>query len=226
MSSKLTKEELNSPDAFQSAFERARDYATDNKTKVMVTAVALTCAILIAVGIYFYWGYYSSSALKLYAKAQENALKNPDDKEVIKENMDLYKKLISEYSYTWSGHMANYHLANIHYNNGDMDDAIQSYEKFVGKLRNDKTGVNFLALTSLGYAYETKKDYEKALKYFEQAKTAYSVGFEAIAFRNIARAYENLNNKEKALEYYKKSLEGTVEPASVTFLKRKISALS
>lgn len=121
--------------------------------------------------------------------------------------------------------MANYHLGNIYYNKGEIDQAISSYKKFVGKAGSDKTGVKFLALTSLGYAYETKKDFNQALKYFEQAQNVYHAGFETIGLRNIARAYEELNNKEKAVEYYKKALEKTTEPAASILIKRKISSL-
>ncbi len=226
MSTKLTKEELKSPDAFQSTFEKIGDYVVANQTRVTLIAVALVSAVVIAAGIYFYWGYYSNSALKLYAKAQENIQKGGENKEIIKENEKIYKDLIDNYSYSWSGRIAHYHLGNIHYNNGDLDKAISSYEKFIGKTRNDKTGVKFLALTSLAYCYETKKDYKSALKYFEEAQTTYNVGFEMIALRNVARAYEQLNNKEKALEFYKKALEKTSEPATAIFIKRKISSLS
>ena len=226
MSSKMTKEELNSPDAFQSTFERIGDYVAANKTRVTIIAVALVSAIVIAAGIYFFWGFYSNSALKLYAKAQDNILKGGDNKETLNENLKIYKDLADNYSYSWSGQMAQYHLANIYYNNGELDKAIVAYEKFIGQARNDKTGVKFLALTSLAYAYESKKDFKSALKYFEEAQNAYNVGFEMIALRNVARAYEELNNKEKALEYYKKALEKTSEPSTSMFIKRKISSLS
>ena len=121
--------------------------------------------------------------------------------------------------------MAYYHLGNIYYNNGEIDKAINSYENFVNKAGSDKTGVKFLALTSLGYSYEVKNDYKQALKYFEQAQSAYNIGFEMIGLRNIARTYEEINNKQKALEYYKKALEKTTEPAAIIFIKRKISTL-
>lgn len=226
MSSKITKKELNSPDAFQTSFERLADYVALNKTRVTVAGVALVCAIFIAAGIYFFWGYYSSSALKLYAKAQENILKGGENKETVNENIKIFKELIDKYSYSWSGRMAHYHLGNIYYGQGEIDQAILSYETFVSKIRNDKTGVKFLALTSLGYAYEAKKDFKSALKYFEEAQGVYNIGFEMIGLRNLARAYEELNNKEKALEYYKKALEKTTEPAPSLFIKRKISTLS
>ena len=226
MAAKLSKKELKSPDAFQTTFERAGDYISENKSRVIIVGAALVCAVVIAVGIYFYWNYYSGSALRLYAKAQDNILKSGENKETIDQNTKIFNELIDQYPYTWSGRMAYYHLGNIYYQEGEMDKAIRSYEKFVDKTGSDITGVKFLALTSLGYAYEVKKDFKESLKYFEQAQKAYHTGFEVMGLRNIARAYEALNDKEKALEYYKKALEKTTEPAASIFIKRKISNLS
>lgn len=226
MAAKLSKKELKSPDAFQTTFEKMGDYVSENKARVMAVGTALACAVVIAVGIYFYWNYYSSSALKLYAKVQENIMKSGDNKETANENIKIFKELIEKYPHSWSGRMAYYHLGNIYYNGGEIDKAINSYEKFVDKAGSDKTGVKFLALTSLGYSYEVKNDYKQALKYFEQAQSTYNIGFEMIGLRNIARTYEELNNKQKALEFYKKALEKTTEPAAIVFIKRKISTLS
>lgn len=225
MAEKLTKKDLKSPDAFQTTFEKLGDYIAENQTRVIVSASALLCAVILVMGIYFYWSHYSNSALKLYAKAQGNVLQNEENQNNVNEKIKVYKELADQYPSSWSGRMANYHLGNIYYNKGEMDQAISSYKKFVGKAGSDKTGVKFLALTSLGYAYETKKNFNQALKFFEEAQNVYHAGFETIGLRNIARAYEELNNKEKAVEYYKKALEKTTEPAASILIKRKISSL-
>jgi tetratricopeptide (TPR) repeat protein len=226
MTAKLSKQELKSPDAFQTTFERFSDYVVDNKMRVMVIGTASFCAILIALCIYLYWSYYSNSALKLYAKAQENILKSGENQQTVSENIKLFKELIDQYPHSWSGRIAYYHLGNIYFDNGDLEKAIGAYKKFIDKSGSDKTGVKFLALTSLGYSYEVKKDFKEALKYYEEARSSYNVGFETFGLRNIARAYEELNNKEKALEYYKKALEKTTEGSATIFIKRKISSLS
>lgn len=225
MAAKLSKKELKSPDAFQTTFERIGDYVSENRARVTIVGIALICAVGIAAGIYFYWSYYSGSALKLYAAAQSNLMNSGENKESTDLNIGRFKELIDKYPHSWSARMAYYHLGNIYYNNGEIDKAIHAYEKFIAKTGTDKTGVKFLALTSLGYAYEAKKDYKDALKYFEEAQNVYNTGFEMIGLRNIARAYEELNNKEKALEYYKKALEKTTDSAASIFLKRKISTL-
>jgi len=135
MAAKLSKQELKSPDVFQSTVERIGDYISDNKARVILSGSALCCAIIIAMGIYFYWNYYSTSALKLYAKAQGNILKSGDNKETINENIKIFQELIEKYPHSWSGRMGYYHLGNIYYNNGEIDKAINSYEQFVDNAR-------------------------------------------------------------------------------------------
>ncbi|HPC87215.1 MAG TPA: tetratricopeptide repeat protein [Smithellaceae bacterium] len=225
MAAKLSKKELKSPDAFQTTFEKAGEYIRENKSRVIIAGTALACAVVLALGIYFYWSYYSGAALKLYARAQDNILKSGDNPETEKANIPIFRELAEQYPHSWSGRMAHYHLANIYYNQGDLDRAIVSYEAFIAKTGSDKTGVKFLALTSLGYVYEAKKDFQSALKYFEQAQKVYHTGFEMMSLRNVARAHEALNDKAKALEYYQKALEKAKDPAARLFLQKKIAEL-
>jgi tetratricopeptide (TPR) repeat protein len=189
-----------------------------------VTAVIL--ASLVAVGIYMYWGYYQSSAREMYAKAQNNMAKNTLTIDDVRANIKVYQELINKYPHSLSARMSYYHLGNLYYNLGEIDNAIAEYKKFVSSSRSDNAGIKFLALTSLGYCYEAKKDLKVALEYFEKAQKSNNVGFESIGFRNIARMYELLNDKKNALENYKSALQKTTNPSMTIFIKRKISSLS
>ena len=224
--SKLSKQELKEPDIFQSTVTKIADYIEENKTRFYVFATAGIAAIVIAVGIYLYWSNYQTSAMQIYTKAQNNMLQSVYNPSVADDTMDIFKELIDKYPYSWSARMAHYHLGNIYYNMGELDNAIDSYKKFISSVKSDEAGVKFLALTSLGYCYESRKDFKSALEYFEKAQTTKNVGFESMGYRNIARIYEQLNDKEKALENYKTALEKNNDAAMELFIKRKISSLS
>jgi predicted negative regulator of RcsB-dependent stress response len=226
MAAKLSKKELERPDAFQSSMERLTDYIAVNKTRVYVVGAAIGLAIIIAIGIYFYWSNYQTSALGLYAKAHDNMIKNGDKPEAAKESIPLFKELIDKYPRSWSAKTAWYNLGNIYYNQGDIDNAIGAYKNYISATATDNAGIRFLAMTSLGYCYESKKDFATALNYFEQAQKTNNSGFEAIGYRNIARIYEQMNNKKKALESYQNALQKTTDPAMTLFIKRKIAVLN
>jgi len=228
MAAKLSKQELKGPDIFQSTFERITDYISENQTRFYVIVTSIVVALAIAFGIYLYWKNYQTSAVEIYAKGQENMDRSSQAKspELAKESIKMYKELIDKYPRSWSAQMARYHLGNIYYHTGEIDNAIASYKDFVSSAKSDDTGIKFLALTSLGYCFEAKKDIKGALSYFEEAQKTSNTGFESIGFRNIARIYEQLNDKKKALENYQKALLLTTDPSMVIFIKRKISSLS
>ena len=226
MAAKLSKKELEGPDVFQSGIEKITDYIAENKTRFRVIVAAASLVIIIAVGIYFYWNNYQVSALGLYAKAQDNLAKNAEKPEAIKDSIPIFKELIDKYPQSWSAKIAWYHLGNIYYSQGDLDNAITSYKSYISSAAADNAGIKFLALTSLGYCYENKKDFKSALSYFEQAQKSNNTGFEAIGYRNIARIYEQMNDKKKALENYQSALQKTTDPSMSLFIKHKIASLS
>jgi len=226
MAAKLSKKELKGPDAFQSTIETISDYISENKTRFYAIVTAVILAAIIAFGIYMYWSNYQSSAREMYANAQNNIAKSGETPEAARINIKIYQELINKYPHSWSARISHYHLGNIYYNLDEIDDAIAEYKKFISSSRSDNAGIKFLALTSLGYCYEAKKDLKVALEYFEKAQKSDNVGFESIGFRNIARVYEQLNDKKNALENYKSALQKTTDPAMTVFIKRKISSLS
>jgi len=226
MTAKLSKKELEGPDAFQSSIERLTFYFMENKARVYVIVTAICLAIVIAIATYFYWSSYQTSALGLYTKAQDNLIRNPEQPQTAKDSIPIFKELIDKYPHSWSAKIAWYNLGNIYYNQGDIDNAIASYKSYLSSTTADNAGIRFLAMTSLGYCYESKKDFKAALSYFEQAQKSNNSGFEAIGYRNIARIYEQINDKKKALENYSSALQKTTDPSMTLFLKRKIASLS
>lgn len=226
MAAKLSKKELKQPDAFQSTVEVIMNYISENKTRFYAIVTAAVVSAVITFGIYIYWSYYQSSAIDMYAKARNDMIINIGNPDAVRVNIKEFKELIAKYPHSWSARMSHYHLGNLYYSIGELDNAITEYKKFVSSSRSDKAGVKFLTLTSLGYCYEAKQDFKAALEYYEKAQKSDNVGFESIGFRNIARAYELLNDKKNALENYKKALQKTNDPSLTVFIKRKISFLS
>lgn len=226
MAAKLSKKELKEPDVFQSGILKITDYISENTTRFYSILATSILAIVIAIGIYLYWNDYQTSATQIYAKAQASMLRNQNTEGISGDTMIIFKELVDKYPHSWSARMAYYHMGNIYYNSGELDNAIASYKKFLSSVRSDDAGIKFLALTSLGYCFEAKKDFKLALDYFEQAQKSNNIGFETIGFRNIARIYEQLNDKKKALENYQNALKMTNDPSISLFIKHKISSLS
>lgn len=226
MAAKISKKELTQPDAFQSTIEVISDYISENKKRFYSIVTAILFAAVIAFGIYMYWSNYQASAKDMYAKAQKSILMSGNPPGGVTQNIKMYQDLIDKYPRSWSARMAHYDLGNIYYNLGDYDKAIADYKKFVSSRISDNAGIKFLALTSIGYCYEAKKDFKSALEYFEKAQQSNNIGFESAGYTNIARIYELMNDKKNALENYRKALEKSADPSKAVFIKQKISSLS
>jgi len=226
MAAKLSKQDLEGPDAFQSTIELITDYISENKKRFYSIVTAIVVASMIAIGIFMYWNHYQFSAKEMYAKANENLVQNIENPGSVNKNIKIFQELIEKYPHSWSARMAHYHLGNIYYNLGEFDKAITDYKKFVSSRISDNSGIKFLALTSIGYSYEAKKDFKSALEFFEKAQKSNNVGFESVGYSNIGRIYEQMNDKKNALENYKKALEKTTDSSKAVFIKYKISSLS
>jgi len=226
MAAKLSKKELKEPDIFQSTVERITDYISENKTRFFAILTTVVFTVIIAFGIYLYWNNYQTTATQIYSKAHTSLFRSGGNPEIVRESMKIFQELIDKYPHSWSARMAYYHMGNLYYGFGEIDNAIDSYKKFVSSYKSDEAGIRFLALTSLGYCFEVKKDFKSALDYFEQAQKSNNTGFESIGYRNIARIYEELNDKKKALENYQNALEKATDPSTAFLIKRKISSLS
>ncbi|EKE11851.1 MAG: hypothetical protein ACD_15C00012G0007 [uncultured bacterium] len=90
---------------------------------------------------------------------------------------------------------------NYSFNEDDYADrSIEFLEDF---LRSNPNDVD--ALIGMGYAYETKRDYVKALEYYNKAL---NLNLEyAATYNRIGHVYDLMDGAKKAESYYKKSLE-------------------
>jgi tetratricopeptide (TPR) repeat protein len=77
----------------------------------------------------------------------------------------------------------------------------------------------------LGYCYEEKGDYEKALDYFKRSLNEDNCAIEKLLYLNIAGCYEALNDNASALEYYKKTGGDESNSPFFTLARDKVAAL-
>jgi tetratricopeptide (TPR) repeat protein len=227
MARKITKKDIEKPDAFQSALSRCTTYISENRKKIYLISGVLTAIIIIACAWYLYRMNYENNAQKLYSTAHLATMKNvmqgsnPDQN-----TLKMFSDVISQYPGTKAAMMAHFQIGNIAYNLNDIDGSLNAYEEFL-KSAPESEDLKTLAFNGMGYCYEAKSDFKNALISFEKAAAVKSVGsFEGITYRNIARIYEEMKNMEKALEYYQKALKKTSDPSMELLLKRKISTIS
>lgn len=166
----------------------------------IITGVVV--AVVVTVSLY---SSYRSYTLSKAASELDAALSATTNKQ------EMLRKVADDYGSTPSAVWARVELAQLAQQNGEIKDAIATFEE----LKQDvgaQSQVKPLLLTNLGSLYEQENDKEAALGvYGELANTQ---GFEADAYRAMGRVNEAAGDTEQAVAMYKKYMEIVNEPGS------------
>jgi tetratricopeptide (TPR) repeat protein len=227
VSAKMDKKDLEQPDAFQELVEKVMAYARENRRKLYAAAGALSLVIILGAGYFFYSAHTESEAARLYFEARMKVLRADPmgtglaDPEAAK----AFEGVVEKYPSSDAAQGARYELGNLYFTAGEFDRSIQVYRVFIDKA-SGKDIRTIYAWFGIGYAYEAKKEYDKALEAFTRVVASNPGNIhEGLSYRNMARVYEEMNDRGKALDYYRKALDKTKEPAASSLLKRKIAQL-
>lgn len=227
VAAKMDKKDLDQPDAFQEAVGRVMTYARENRQKLYAASGALALVIVLGAGYFFYSAHTESEAAKLYFEARMKVMKaDPMGMGIAgPEAVKAFEGVVEKYPSSDAAQGARYELGNLYFTAGDYDRSIQVYRTFVDKA-SGKDIRKVYAWFGIGYSYEAKKEYDKALEAFNRvADSKPGNVHEGLSYRNVARIYEEMNDRGKALDYYRKALEKTKDPAASSLLKRKIAQL-
>ncbi|MFA4916480.1 MAG: tetratricopeptide repeat protein [Syntrophales bacterium] len=221
MAGKAAKKELKQPDLFQLFFRQAINYAAENRSRVYIISGIVALLLLISSGWYVFRLNYEGNARNIYARAYDAQIK-----EDLKQAIKVYREVTAKYPDSQAATIAYYQLGNLHFRLHEIDASIKAYQETLKKAPKD-TDISTLTYEGLGYCYESRKNFEDALKSFEKAvKTDVKGSFEGDNYRNIARIYEQLNKGEKALEYYRKALDKNKDPFVDMLIKKKMSSIT
>jgi tetratricopeptide (TPR) repeat protein len=227
MAAKIDKKELKEPDPLFAFYQNLLDKIKESKKQIYIGASILFILIAAGAGWYYYNANYEQSAQKTYTAAVDAYLKNISQGKGEKEpgTIPSYEEVIKQYPGSKAAELAHFDLGNLYYKANDYDKSIENYQAFLAK-ENRKTIRTALAYTGLGYSYEAKKDFEKALAAYEQS-TQQEIGdrYESLGYRNMARIYEEMQDNKKAVEFYKKAQEKFKDSSMEMIIKRKIAIL-
>ena len=125
------------------------------------------------------------------------------------------KNALRDLSLSPRNRAATYVNMGILYNNSSQPDkALATFEK-----ASDYYNVQSEAVLNSGNSYYIKKEYHKALEFYNKS---FELGIKdkSAVFFNIGLVYEKLNNIEKAIFHYKKAIE--LRPEFLTYFEKKI----
>jgi tetratricopeptide (TPR) repeat protein len=224
---KITRKQLlKEPDEFITTTGRVVRFLQENRRPVTLYGIILLAALAAGFLAYSYFRWeegkaltIQQQALQLYQEAYAGA-ENPDkQKESFQKAKEKFQEAYKVYGRGAVGQISQIYIGNCHYALKEYDAAILAYSlSLEGALRS-------VAFQSLGYTYEAKGEFAKALENFQKNAEGEAGAYQEEGLLGVARCYESLNQKPKALETYQKALAKNPKSKMAEFMQWKVSEL-
>jgi tetratricopeptide (TPR) repeat protein len=226
---KITKKKLKEPDEFITLTQRTILFVGAHLKQIAIGG-SIALAVAIAIFLFQMWKNKQqdeadrrlASAVGVYQKIA-GSFREVAPAEY-KEALEKFEEVAAKSPGTSSSRLALLYVGNIHLRSGDFEKAIKTYETFLEKEEKERT-YRFLALEGLGYAYEGKKDFGKALTAYQKMTQMGEGSQTGSGYLNMGRCYEKLGKNKEALENYRAFLKFSPKSQMADTALRKISVL-
>jgi tetratricopeptide (TPR) repeat protein len=226
---KIIKKKLKEPDEFVTLSERAYVFISHHFKPIAGGGIVVLLLILLFL-LYQRWERRNEeNAFQMLNAAVETyeRVSSPYRDAPTQEYKGVLEGLIevaTKFPRTSPGKLAILYQGNINLRLGEFDQAIQAYESFLQKGGEERLYRCF-AMEGLGYSYEGKKDYEKAINAY-QREIESGEGFElANAYLGLGRCYEKLGKAKEAVENYRSFMKVSKKSEMKNIVLGKISNL-
>ena len=167
------KKELEQMDPFQENLIKSMAYAKAHKKPILLAIAAVVIVVATFSGIMVSFERSENKASYLVAKAVDRYSKAEDPVKGYDAVKDDFQAVLSDYANTSSGKTALVKFAKICADAGEVDEAVQLYERALDAF-DDRAGIQNFLLASLGHHYQQKNEPDKAKSYFIQIESGSS----------------------------------------------------
>lgn len=222
---KTRKELLKEPDEFMTLTGKLIGFAVDHKTPLTYGLGIILALVIIISGVRFFSirAENKASAMLDQSMIEYNSLKaQKKPGEVYSAVSDSFQNILQKYGPQDSGKLARLIFANICYDAGKYEQAINLYNTSLKDFETHPM-IHSQILSSLGYTYEQQKEYSTAVSYFEKISSAPGQILSDDALFHIGRLYNKLGQPEKSKEVYQKILSDHPDFIYIDMVKENIS---
>ncbi len=211
------KKLLKEPDEFLTFSARAIRFVVDNQKPVFGILIGVVVVVLAFAGLRYFSNLSEKKAYAMFEQGRMHYMaENSQDTKAPEQEKaaEQFEKVITKYPSTDAARFSLLIYADMSYQNGDYQRAIELYQKALGAFSGEGS-IQKLIWNGLAYAYEAQKDYKSAAEYFQRITETQDEFIKADACYNLGRTMDALNHQEKALEAYNKVVQA--HPGSVGF---------
>jgi tetratricopeptide (TPR) repeat protein len=222
---KTRKELLKEPDEFMTLTGKVVKFAADHKTQLTYgLGIILALAVIISAVRFISIRADNKAAAMLEQSMMEysslQTQKKPD--EVFNAVSGSFQTILKKYGAKSSGKLARLIYANICYDAGKYEQAIDLYNTSLKDFAKYPM-IHSQVLSSLGYAHEQQKEYTTAVSYFEKISAAPEQNLRDEALFHLGRLYNKLGQPEKSKEAYQKIISDHPDFIYIDVVKENIS---
>ncbi|MBC2696652.1 MAG: tetratricopeptide repeat protein [Desulfobacteraceae bacterium] len=222
--SRSRKRQLEKPDKFISFSARFFEFLTKYKVHILSAVGVIFAIIIVCCSVYYYSNSSENKASAMLSNsvAKYDKIKNEHGSvKACQEVANDFKQIIENRWGKDSAKLATVMYANICYNAGEFDRAMELYNKALPEFENNPF-IKSLILNGFAYSCEGEKDYNSAAKYFEIIISGPDDAIKGEALFNLARLYSVMGNKDKSIEAFNKIITDYNDSSYLEMAKEKI----
>jgi tetratricopeptide (TPR) repeat protein len=226
---KIIKKKLKEPDEFITLTERTYFFITRHSKSIAIGGIIVLILILSAFFIQRWGEKNEENAYQLFNLAMETyqMVSTPyreGSPQEYKGLLDKFNEVSTKFPKTKFGKLSVLYEGNIHLRLGEFEEAVNSYETFLRKTGKESF-YRSMAMEGLGYSYEGRKEYEKAVNAFQKVIDLGERFQLGNAYWGMGRCYEKLGKSKEAIENYKLFLKVSPKSQMTNIILQKISNL-
>ncbi len=197
---------LKEPDEFLTFSARMIEFFQQNKKAVIGAVVAGFVVLALGVGLRAYFKQQSAAAFDLLSKVEkayaDTVVKQGPQAALEAVEKDL-RHLVEDYGSRIAGRLGAYLYGAFLLEAGQADGAIENYQRAL-KYLEQYPGFKQIILSGLGHAYENKKQWEKALAFYQKVLDAETDLMDDMALFQMGRLYEYAGKIAESRQAFKR----------------------
>lgn len=222
--SRSRKRDLDAPDEFITFWTKLLRFATENKVKLSCALGFIVLLMVVIAVMAFLSNKAENESFALLQQGidkYQTILKDSGPEKACLDVEKDFQLIIKKYTGKEGEKLAKFIFGNMCYNAGYYDKAIVLYEKSLQNF-SDNPFLKNIVLSSLGYSYKEKKDYNSAVKYFEMIASLPGNSIKDEALFNLGGLYAEMGDSAMSINSYKKIMSEHADSIYINIVKERL----